>query len=137
MLDSADLLVAVLEPDASGFSAPSKVLTYLAAGKAILAAVARDNPAAEVIRRAGAGVVVDPRDARGLVAAARQLLADPARLRAAGAAGRAFAREAFDIGRISERFEAVVYEAVNRKSPSGLARATDTGQADTSREARP
>jgi glycosyltransferase involved in cell wall biosynthesis len=133
MLDSADLLVAVLEPDASSFSAPSKVLTYLAAGKAILAAVARDNPAAEVIRRAGAGIVVDPRDTAGLVAAARRLLGDPVRLRAAGAAGRAFARVAFDIGRISERFEAIAYEAAGRRSPSGTAHSTETGQTGRSR----
>jgi glycosyltransferase involved in cell wall biosynthesis len=137
MLDSADLLVAILEPDASSFSTPSKVLTYLAAGKAILAAVASDNAAKEVIRRAGAGVVVDPGDSAGLVAAAHQLLADPAWLRAAGDAGLAFANEAFDIDRISMRFEAVAYEAVNRKSPSTRARGTDPGEPDTSREATP
>lgn len=129
VLASADLLLAVLEPDASTFSAPSKVLTYLAAGKPILAAVTGDNAAARAILRAGAGVVVDPTDVAGLVAAARQLLDNPARLRSAGAAGLAYARDTFDIGRISERFEAAIYDAVNRKSPSRLSVAIDTGPA--------
>jgi glycosyltransferase involved in cell wall biosynthesis len=129
VLASADLLVAVLEPDASSFSAPSKVLTYLAAAKAILAAIPQDNAATQTILRAEAGVVVDPTDSSGLVVAARQLLDDPARLRAAGAAGRAFAREAFDIQHIADRFEAVFYRAVDRRRVLGVEAATKRGQA--------
>jgi len=136
MLGSADLLVAVLEPDASTFSVPSKVLTYLAAGRAILAAVPVANGAAEIILRAGAGLVVDPQDPAGMVAAARQLLADPERLRTCGAAGRAFAEATFDVERITDRFEAIFYETVNRKSDSRDPAAVDTAQSvDTSHEA--
>jgi glycosyltransferase involved in cell wall biosynthesis len=136
MLGSADLLVVVLEPDASTFSVPSKVLTYLAAGRAILAAVPETNAAAKVIVRAHAGVVVNPHHSASLVAAARQLLEDPENLRAAGAAGRAYARATFDIERITDRFEATFYETVNRKSDSLPPVAVDTGPAvDTSHEA--
>jgi glycosyltransferase involved in cell wall biosynthesis len=136
MLGSADLLVAVLEPDASTFSVPSKVLTYLAAGRAILAAMPDTNAAAEVIVRAQAGVVVNPQDSASLVAAARQLLEDPEQLRTAGAAGRAFARATFEIERITDRFEAIFYETLDRKSDSLPPVAVDTGPAvDTSHEA--
>lgn len=138
MLASADLLVAILEPDASTFSAPSKVLTYLAAGRAILGAIPEENGAAQVITRSGAGLVVDPRDPVALVAAAKRLLADPAMLASAGAAGRAYANNAFDIDRITDRFEAVFTRALDRVSPAGTPAGADTGRAtDRSREASP
>jgi colanic acid biosynthesis glycosyl transferase WcaI len=136
MLASADLLVAVLESDASTFSVPSKVLTYLAAGRAILAAIPKDNAAAQMIERVGAGIVVEPNDLAGLVASAQRLLSDPEELRAAGAAGRAFAQETFDIDRIADQFEAVFGRALVRKSHSPFLAGADTGRAkDTSHEA--
>ena len=39
VLASADVLVALLESDAGAYSVPSKVLTYLAAGRPILGAI--------------------------------------------------------------------------------------------------
>jgi colanic acid biosynthesis glycosyl transferase WcaI len=136
MLAAADLLVAVLEPDASTFSAPSKVLTYLSAGKAILGAMPASNAAARVVAAASAGRIVDPTDIEGLISAARTMLSDPEALARAGAAGRAYAIRTFDIERIADRFEAVAYRAVDRKSHSRSARDADTGNAiDTSDEA--
>ena len=138
MLAAADLLVAVLEPDASSFSAPSKVLTYLSAGRAILGAMPASNAAARVVADASAGRIVDPNDVEGLISAARALLSDPVALARAGAAGRAYAIRTFDIERIADRFEAVAYRAVDRKSHSRSARGADTGNAiDTSHEAGP
>ena len=58
VLGCADVLVAILEPDAGVFSVPSKVLTYLCAGKPLLAAMPAENLAARTIKRAGAGSVV-------------------------------------------------------------------------------
>jgi colanic acid biosynthesis glycosyl transferase WcaI len=121
MLASADLLLAVLEHDASGFSVPSKVLTYLAAGRAILAAIPIENPAARLIEGAGAGTVVDPGDVQGLVAAALALLADPSRLASAGAAAHTYAQGNFSIGPIADQFEAVIASAVRRHSHSPIA----------------
>jgi glycosyltransferase involved in cell wall biosynthesis len=136
MLSAADLLVVVLEPDASTFSVPSKVLTYLAAGKAILAAIPAENSAAKLIARTGAGLVVEPSDVAGLLGAARRLLAYPERLRRSGEAGRAYANEHFDIDHITSHFEAAFYRALSRKSHSTSAADVDTGQAvDSSHEA--
>ena len=39
VLGSADVLVAILEPDAGVFSVPSKVLSYFCAGRPVLLAV--------------------------------------------------------------------------------------------------
>jgi colanic acid biosynthesis glycosyl transferase WcaI len=126
MLATADVLVAVLEHDASIFSAPSKVLTYLAAGRPILAALPIDNPSARAIEDARAGTVVDPGDPQALASAARALLADTDRMTSLGQAARAYAEANFQIGPIADRFEAALVSAANRKSPSRVTVATDT-----------
>src|SRR5262249_55634342 len=82
----AEILVAILEPDAGVFSVPSKVLTYLCAGKAILAAIPVANLAARIIARTGAGQVVAPNDESGFLTAAEGLAADEATRSRFGAA---------------------------------------------------
>ena len=51
VLASADVLIAILEPDAGVFSVPSKVLSYHCAGRPILAAIPAENLAARIIER--------------------------------------------------------------------------------------
>jgi colanic acid biosynthesis glycosyl transferase WcaI len=126
MLAAADVLVAVLEDDASIFSAPSKVLTYLAAGRPILAALPIDNPSARAIEAARAGTVVDPGDPHALASAARALLADTDRMTSLGQAARSYAQANFEIGPIADRFEAALVSAANLKSPFPVTVATDT-----------
>ena len=116
VLASADVLVALLEHEAHAFSVPSKVLTYLAAGRPILGAIPEANLAARTIRAAGAGAVVDPLDRDGFVAAARGLLADPQSRAGAGRAARAYAEQNFDIEAITDRFESI-FEAARTQSP--------------------
>ena len=128
VLATGDVLVAILDEDANVFSVPSKVLTYLTAGRAILAAIPPVNLAARTIADAGAGRVVAPSDAMAFVAAAKELLADSELRLAAGAAGRAYAEKAFEIGRITDRFESVLESAVHR-AHSGGARRADTAEA--------
>jgi glycosyltransferase involved in cell wall biosynthesis len=108
VLASADVLVALLEPDAGAFSVPSKVLTYLCAARPLLVSVAHDNLAAHVVERSGGGLVVLPKNAKALVAAAGTLQAD-AGLRAELAdRARAYAETTFDLDRIANRFEQVL-----------------------------
>jgi putative colanic acid biosynthesis glycosyltransferase WcaI len=111
VLASADVLVAVLEPEAGAFSVPSKVLTYLCAGRPLLAALPADNLAARIVERSGGGIVVPPRDAPALVRAAEQLTADPARRAELGRAARAYAERTFDLAAITDRFEQVLTRA--------------------------
>ena len=74
VLGSADVLVAVLEPDASRFSVPSKVLTYLCAGRAIVGVLPPENAVAEILTSHGAGLVVGRDEVAGEV---ERLLDDP------------------------------------------------------------
>jgi colanic acid biosynthesis glycosyl transferase WcaI len=108
VLATADVLVATIEADAGAFAIPSKVLSYLCAGRPILLAAPRDNLAARTVERANAGIVVDPADEAGFMAAAGRLRADPELRAELGANGRAYAERTFDMTRITDRFERVI-----------------------------
>ena len=104
-LAGGDVLIVILEPDAGLFSVPSKVLTYMCAGRPILASIPANNLAARIIQDAGAGLVVAPGDHAAFVAAAAKLHADPALRVAMGARARAHAERVFDINMISGKFD--------------------------------
>jgi glycosyltransferase involved in cell wall biosynthesis len=105
VLGSADVQVAVLEPEAGVFSVPSKVLSYMCAGRAILGVMPRQNLAARLVAEHGAGRIVEPGDLAGFRRAAQELLGSPALRDRYGAAARAYAEQNFDIDVITDRFE--------------------------------
>ena len=108
VLASGDVLLTLLEADAGAFSVPSKVLSYLCAGRALIAAVPSDNLAARVVQSSGGGVLVDPGDEAGLVAGATRLLADVGLREELGLRARRYAEESFDIASIGDKFEAIL-----------------------------
>ncbi|MDZ4095670.1 MAG: glycosyltransferase [Paracoccaceae bacterium] len=105
VLGAADVLLAVIEREAGAFSVPSKILSYLCAGRPIVLAAPADNLAARLLVQSGAGQVVAPEDVAGFVSAARRFAADPQAAAAAGAAGRRHAEENFGLDRVADRFE--------------------------------
>lgn len=111
VLGAADVLILLLEASAGVYSVPSKALTYLCAGRAILAAVPRENLAARTIEAAGAGLVVSPKDRSSLTAAAARLAGDEALRESLGAQGRTYAEAHFDLDNITERFLSVIGSA--------------------------
>ncbi len=111
VMASADVLVAVLEPDAGVFSVPSKVLAYLCAARPLLLAVPPENLAARIVEREKAGYVVSPADIEGFVASASRLIQDPAARHTMGRNARAYAEATFGIDAITDRFEAVFGQA--------------------------
>lgn len=104
MMASADLLVAILEPDASKFSVPSKVLTYMCSSRAVLGVLPPDNSVAEILSSEEAGVVVDPSDRALVVKEATALLSDPDRRHAMGRAGRRYAERTFSPETAADQF---------------------------------
>ncbi len=122
VLGSADLLLAVLEKDASQFSVPSKVLSYLCAGRPILGIMPADNGAAETIQHSGAGLVVDPSRQADVVSAVRALLADRDRRLQASRAARTYAEQAFPVDVITDRFEHVLERVNIGQSTAGRSR---------------
>ena len=108
---AADVLVAVLEPDAGVFSVPSKVLAYLCGGRPLLLAVPPENLAARIVAREAAGRVVPPDDAAGFLAHAEALMAGSDLRGAMGRNARAYAEAAFPITAIADRMEQVLHSA--------------------------
>jgi colanic acid biosynthesis glycosyl transferase WcaI len=125
-LATADLLLAVIEPQAAKYSVPSKVLTYMTAGKPILAAIPADNLAARTIKAASAGLTVNPENPSELRRLARSLIEDEDRRRRLGAAGLAYARANFEVNDIAARFEQVFRRFEKRPSGS-FVRSTASG----------
>jgi colanic acid biosynthesis glycosyl transferase WcaI len=110
VLGAGDVLVAILEPGASRFSVPSKVLSYLGAGRAMLLAVPAGNLVARIVRSAGAGLVTAPLDGTAFLAAADRLASDPDFRHACAQRARRYAESAFDLGEITNRFEALLID---------------------------
>jgi glycosyltransferase involved in cell wall biosynthesis len=114
VLASGDVLVALLEPGASKFSIPSKVLSYLAAGRPVLGIMPSDNPAAVDIERVG-GCVVEP-DHEGVATGVTWLEGlsdDPRRRSELGERSRELAVERFGIDAIAKRFIEVIDDATS------------------------
>lgn len=107
MLSGADIFVAVIEPEAGVYSVPSKILTYLAIGRPILACVPTENLAARLIGEHEAGFVAKPGDEAALVAYAQKLSGDAALRQSLGDNGRAYAARTFDVRQVADRFIAI------------------------------
>jgi glycosyltransferase involved in cell wall biosynthesis len=104
MLGASDVLIALLDSKAGAFAVPSKIPTYLCAGRALIVAAPKENHAAAVVVQAEAGIVISPDNAHDIVKAAKELM-ENAGLRARYAANaRAYAERSFDIVGITNRF---------------------------------
>ena len=110
-LASADVLIAILEPDAAVYSVPSKVLTYMCAQRALLLSVPLENHAAKVVMREEAGLVNTPDDVKAFVSNALRFINDPMLRQRCAENARRYATRAFDIDAIAEKFERLLGEA--------------------------
>jgi glycosyltransferase involved in cell wall biosynthesis len=108
---AADALLVSLKPEPIfALTIPSKVQSYMAAGRPILAML--DGEGRRVVDEAGAGLSVAAGDAEGLAAAARRLsAASPEDLHHMGEAGLAYARGQFDRDALVTRLEGWMAEA--------------------------
>jgi colanic acid biosynthesis glycosyl transferase WcaI len=109
---TGDVLMGVLEPDAGIYSVPSKVLTYLCAGRPLLVAMPPENLASRILTREKAGIVVPAGDRPAFVAAAEKLAADPALRAELGRNALAYADRTFDIARVSRRVADIALKAL-------------------------
>ena len=108
VLASADVLLALLEKDAGVFAVPSKVLTSLCAKRPLLLAMPLENLAARIVDKNEAGIVVEPDDVSVFLEGAERLKEDKKLREQMGKNGRRYAEEHFDIGKITDRFEAIL-----------------------------
>ena len=107
VLASADVLLALLDPAAQAASVPSKVLSYLCAGRPIVGMMPAENAASvTIVEKADAGLVND--DVELFVKSALRLRADAELRQRLGANGRSWAEANFDLAKIADRFEVVL-----------------------------
>ncbi|KAF4406724.1 glycosyltransferase family 4 protein [Streptomyces lycii] len=90
VLAAADVLAVTQRASVLDMSIPSKLTSYFAAGRPVVASVAEEGGTAGEVRRSGAGVLVPPEDPGALLAAVRKLAEDPAAAQALGARGPAY-----------------------------------------------
>jgi colanic acid biosynthesis glycosyl transferase WcaI len=84
---------------------PSKLLTYMAAGRAVVAAVSERSETARQVRRANCGVVVPAEDPRAMLEAVCALRSAPAFCQRLGKNGRAYAEANFTKSSVLQRYD--------------------------------
>jgi glycosyltransferase involved in cell wall biosynthesis len=111
VLASASVLIAPLDPSAGSFCVPSKVLSYLCAGRPTVLAIDASNPAARMIRDAYAGVTVTPGDAAAFISAVDHLVNHIDLRMAFGSSARKFAEATFSLDHVAPRFLRILESA--------------------------
>lgn len=111
MFAAADVLVLNQLASVKDAVIPSKLLTYMAAGKPVLAAVNATSQGAEILREADGGALVEPEDPEALIRGVEALRnTPPEALAAMGARNRRYAEDHFDQEKILAEHEAFILE---------------------------
>lgn len=115
LLATGDVHVVALRRNLGRVSVPSKTYSILAAGRPVVAAIDPGTEVPRMLASSGAGVAVEPDDVEGFVAAVTALVAEPARAREMGRAGRAWVAGAASPAAIAARYEALVRSLGRRR----------------------
>jgi colanic acid biosynthesis glycosyl transferase WcaI len=115
MFAAADVLLLNQSAKVVDTVVPSKLLTYMAAGRPVIAAVNAASEAAQCIERAGCGLIVEPENPTALAEAIRLLYASRELASQLGARGRLFAEEHFACERVFRLYEDLFLSFVEQK----------------------
>lgn len=111
---SSALLVSLKDEEIFAYTIPSKVQAYLAAGKPVIASLRGEG--ARVVEEAGAGKSCEPENAEALVASILALKGmSSAEREEAGAAGRRYFSEHFDMDRQVDRLVDILESRAKKK----------------------
>jgi colanic acid biosynthesis glycosyl transferase WcaI len=117
MYSTADLLLLNQKAAVQEAVIPSKLLTYMAAGRPILAAASEKSEAAKLIRRGECGLVVPPEKPEALVESALFLQRSPALRQRFGRNGRAFVAQNFTSQKVLHEYGLLFSEVTGEKLP--------------------
>jgi colanic acid biosynthesis glycosyl transferase WcaI len=127
MLAAADMLVLNQSSRIADTVIPSKLFTYMAAGRPIVAAVTRSSQAAACIRNAGSGITVDAENPAALAEAISQLKDDRELAECLGRRGRLFVEEHCARDRILSKYEDTFLTLANDRFTRGVLQQTGSG----------
>jgi colanic acid biosynthesis glycosyl transferase WcaI len=105
MYSAADVLLLNQKAAVVDSVIPSKLLTYMAAGRAVLAAVSDRSETARYMERAKCGLIIHAEDPENLVEAALALRGDPACREKLGSNGRAYVQQHFTKEIVLQEYE--------------------------------
>ena len=105
MLSAADVLALVQKAGVVDIAIPSKLLTYMASGRPVVAGVHAQSEAGRYVEDAEGGLVVPPEDPASFAEAIRVLHRDRTLAARLGANARAFAEEHFARERVLQRYD--------------------------------
>jgi colanic acid biosynthesis glycosyl transferase WcaI len=115
MYSAADVLLLNQKAAVEDSVIPSKLLTYMAAGRTVLAAVSERSEAARQILEAQCGLLVPAEDPKALVEAVFALRRDPARRQKLGANGRVYAEMRFTKQNVLREYDLLFNRYTNRE----------------------
>jgi glycosyltransferase involved in cell wall biosynthesis len=104
-LEAADVLILNQRASVEGMALPSKLTSYFASGRPVLAAVSAGSETAREMRAAGGGIVVPPEAPHHLARAVLELRDDPSRARGFGEKGLAYSAQQLGQGAAFSEFD--------------------------------
>jgi putative colanic acid biosynthesis glycosyltransferase WcaI len=113
LLASSDVLLVPLDKDKSDLSVPSKLYTFMAAGRPILGLAGPDSEVAALLRRNECGLTAPPDDAEAVAAAVRALKGSPERRRSFGAHARDYVVRSFSKGTVLRCYDELLRSMVS------------------------
>ncbi|MCC9705113.1 glycosyltransferase [Streptomyces sp. MNU76] len=117
-LAAADVLAVTQRASVLDMSVPSKLTSYFAAGRPVVASVTDGGGTAWEVRRSGAGVLVPPEDPAALLTAVRDLAADPEAAARLGAAGPRHVAAHLSRAAGLARYDALLDEVLSGQRPA-------------------
>ncbi len=108
LLSEHDVHLVVQRRASAGANLPSKIATYLASGRPVIASIDPTTAAAQLLQESGGAVLVAPEDSPALAEAMRRLSEQPALRDELGRCARTFAEQQFDKDAALQRLEVVL-----------------------------
>lgn len=136
-LQGASIGLVSQRSDISEFNLPSKLMNYMAHGIPVIASVNPGSETARIVGESGSGWVTDAADPAEFARVATKVLRGRDALRAAGAAGRAYAQAQFAPAGVAAHFERVIEAAADghrQLTPPSPSHAASPGSAYRSGE---
>ena len=122
-INAADICLVTLKDIALFEGAiPTKLIEYMACGRAVLCGVRGE--AAEIVRSSGAGVVFEPNDDRGLVRLIRDLIEGEDQTSKMADAGPKYVSRHFSALSVQKRMEIILQSAAESKCKRNINEAT-------------
>jgi len=113
---SADVMLLTMQKSAGNTSVPSKLVSYMAAGRPVICAAGRDTSVSRVVEESGSGVVVPSGDAAAIAQAVVDLSRNRGKAEQMGHRSRSYFEQHLTLDRAHQQFAELLAELTGTKS---------------------